>query len=197
MKSLPNSAKKLIQEFSNLPGIGKKTAQRLTFYILQIEEEKVSSLSTALLDIKEKIHNCRVCNGITEDKICSICTDPNRDCNIICVVENSHDIIVFEKTNGFNGKYHVLGGTLSPLDGIGPDDLNIESLIERIDDGMEVILATNSNVEGETTALYLTKILSNKEISLSRLARGIPIGSDLGYIDSATLVRAMEGRTSV
>ncbi len=197
MKSLPNSAKKLIQEFSNLPGIGKKTAQRLTFYILQIEEEKVSSLSTALLDIKEKIHNCRVCNGITEDKICSICTDPNRDCNIICVVENSHDIIVFEKTNGFNGKYHVLGGTLSPLDGIGPDDLNIQSLLERIDNGMEVILATNSNVEGETTALYLTKILSNKEISLSRLARGIPIGSDLGYIDSATLVRAMEGRTSV
>ena len=197
MKSLPNSAKKLIQEFSNLPGIGKKTAQRLTFYILQIEEEKVFSLSTALLDIKEKIHNCRVCNGITEDKICSICTDPNRDCNIICVVENSHDIIVFEKTNGFNGKYHVLGGTLSPLDGIGPDDLNIQSLLERIDNGMEVILATNSNVEGETTALYLTKILSNKEISLSRLARGIPIGSDLGYIDSATLVRAMEGRTSV
>ena len=197
MKSLPNSAKKLIQEFSNLPGIGKKTAQRLTFYILQIEEEKVSSLSTALLDIKEKIHNCRVCNGITEDKICSICTDPNRDCNIICIVENSHDIIVFEKTNGFNGRYHVLGGTLSPLDGIGPDDLNIQSLLERIDDGMEVILATNSNVEGETTALYLTKILSNKEVSLSRLARGIPIGSDLGYIDSATLVRAMEGRTSV
>ena len=197
MKSLPNSAKKLIQEFSNLPGIGKKTAQRLTFYILQIEEEKVSSLSAALLDIKEKIHNCRVCNGITEDKICSICTDSNRDCNIICVVENSHDIIVFEKTNGFNGRYHVLGGTLSPLDGIGPDDLNIQSLLERIDDGMEVILATNSNVEGETTALYLTKILSNKEISLSRLARGIPIGSDLGYIDSATLVRAMEGRTSV
>ena len=197
MKSLPNSAKKLIQEFSNLPGIGKKTAQRLTFYILQIEEEKVFSLSTALIDIKEKIHNCRVCNGITEDKICSICTDPNRDCNIICVVENSHDIIVFEKTNGFNGKYHVLGGTLSPLDGIGPDDLNIQSLLERIDNGMEVILATNSNVEGETTALYLTKILSNKEISLSRLARGIPIGSDLGYIDSATLVRAKEGRTSV
>ena len=197
MKSLPNSAKKLIQEFSNLPGIGKKTAQRLTFYILQIEEEKVSSLSAALLDIKEKIHNCSVCNGITEDRICSICTDPDRDCNIICVVENSHDIIVFEKTNGFNGRYHVLGGTLSPLDGIGPDDLNIQSLLERIDDGMEVILATNSNVEGETTALYLTKILSNKEISLSRLARGIPIGSDLGYIDSATLVRAMEGRTSV
>ena len=197
MKSLPNSAKKLIQEFSNLPGIGRKTAQRLTFYILQIEKEKVSSLSQALLQIKQKIHNCIECNGITEEEICSVCTDPNRDNNIICVVENSHDIIVFEKTNGFNGKYHVLGGTLSPLDGIGPEELNIKGLLERIDDGMEVILATNSNVEGETTALYLTKILSNKKISISRLARGIPIGSDLGYIDSATLVRAMEGRTSV
>ena len=197
MKSLPNSAKKLIQEFSNLPGIGRKTAQRLTFYILQIEKEKVFSLSQALLQIKQKIHNCIECNGITEEEICSVCTDPNRDNNIICVVENSHDIIVFEKTNGFNGKYHVLGGTLSPLDGIGPEELNIKGLLERIDDGMEIILATNSNVEGETTALYLTKILSNKEISVSRLARGIPIGSDLGYIDSATLVRAMEGRTSV
>ena len=197
MKSLPKSAKKLIQEFSNLPGIGSKTAQRLTFHILQIEKEKVSNLSKALIEIKEKIHNCIVCNGITEDEICSVCTDPNRDNNIICVVEHSHDIIVFEKTNGFNGRYHVLGGTLSPLDGVGPEDLNIQNLFERIGDGMEVILATNSNVEGETTALYLTKILSKKEIRLSRLARDIPIGSDLGYIDSATLVRAMEGRTSV
>ena len=197
MKSLPKSAKKLIQEFSNLPGIGSKTAQRLTFYILQIEKEKVSNLSQALLEIKEKIHNCNVCNGITEEQTCSICTDPNRDSNIICIVEHSHDIIVFEKTNGFNGRYHVLGGTLSPLDGVGPEDLDIQNLFERVDDGMEVILATNSNVEGETTALYLTKILSKKEICLSRLARGIPIGSDLGYIDSATLVRAMEGRTSV
>ena len=197
MKSLPNSAKKLIQEFSNLPGIGRKTAQRLTFYILQIEKEKVSNLSQALLEIKEKIHNCIVCNGITEEETCSICTDSDRDSNIICVVEHSHDIIVIEKTNGFNGRYHVLGGTLSPLDGVGPEDLNIQNLFKRIDDGMEVILATNSNVEGETTALYLTKILSKKEVRLSRLARGIPIGSDLGYIDSATLVRAMEGRTSV
>ena len=197
MRNLPNSAKKLIQEFSNLPGIGRKTAQRLTFYILQIDKEKVFNLSQSLLEVKEKIHNCIVCNGITEEEICSICTDSNRDSNIICVVEHSHDIIVFEKTNGFNGRYHVLGGTLSPLDGVGPEDLNIQNLFERIDDGMEVILATNSNVEGETTALYLTKILTKKEIRLSRLARGIPIGSDLGYIDSATLVRAMEGRTSV
>ena len=115
------------------------------------------------MEIKEKIHNCLVCNGITEDEICSICTDSSRDSNIICVVENSHDIVVFEKTNGFNGRYHALGGALSPLDGIGPEDLNIQDLVERIDDGMEVILATNSNVEGETTALYLTKILSRKK----------------------------------
>ena len=129
--------------------------------------------------------------------ILSICKDPNRDDNKICVVENTYDIIVFEKTNGFNGKYHVLGGTLSPLDGIGPEELNIKGLLDRIKDEIEVILATNSNVEGETTALYLKKILSNRKIHISRLARGIPIGSDLGYIDSATLVRAMEGRTSV
>ena len=197
MKSLPKSANRLIQEFSNLPGIGRKTAQRLTFHILKSDVESVSELSRALIHVKERVHNCTICNGITEQSICSICEDADRDENIICVVENSYDIIVFEKTNGFRGKYHVLGGTLSPLDGIGPDELSIESLLKRVHDGMEVVLATNSNVEGETTALYLAKILSKKQIVLSRLARGIPIGSDLGYIDSATLVRALEGRTSV
>ena len=197
MKSLPKSANRLIQEFSNLPGIGRKTAQRLTFHILKTDLERVSELSKALLNVKERVHNCKICYGITEDSICSICKDPNRDKNIICVVENSYDIIIFEKTNGFQGNYHVLGGTLSPLDGIGPEELNVESLLKRVEDGMEVVLATNSNVEGETTALYLTKILSKKQIVLSRLARGIPIGGDLGFMDSATLVRAMEGRTSV
>ena len=197
MYSLPNSAKKLIQEFSNLPGIGKKTAQRLTFFILKCEKQKVFELSQALLNVKEKIRNCSVCNGITENDICSICNDINRDENIICVVENSHDIIVFEKTNGYRGKYHVLGGALSPLDGVGPEERNVDDLVNRAHEGMEVILATNSNVEGETTALYLTKLLTKKSVILTRLARGIPIGSDLGYIDSATLIRAMEGRTSV
>ena len=197
MKSLPKSANRLIQEFSNLPGIGRKTAQRLTFHILKTDSERVSELSKALLNIKERVHNCKICYGITEENICSICKDPNRDKNVICVVENSYDIIIFEKTNGFQGNYHVLGGTLSPLDGIGPEELNVESLLKRVNDGMEIVLATNSNVEGETTALYLTKILSKKQIVLSRLARGIPIGSDLGYMDSATLIRAMEDRTSV
>ena len=197
MYSLPNSAEKLIQEFSNLPGIGRKTAQRLTFYILRCEKDKVFDLSKALLSVKERIRNCLICHGITENDVCEICKDPARDENIICVVENSHDIIVFERTNGYMGKYHVLGGTLSPLDGIGPEDLNIDDLIKRMNEGMEVILATNSNVEGETTALYLAKILSKTNVNLTRLARGIPIGSDLGYIDSATIIRAMEGRTSV
>ena len=197
MYSLPNSAKKLIQEFSNLPGIGKKTAQRLTFFILKCEKQKVFELSQALLNVKEKIRNCSVCNGITENDICSICNDINRDENILCVVENSHDIIVFERTNGYKGKYHVLGGALSPLDGVGPEERNVDDLVNRAHEGMEVILATNSNVEGETTALYLTKLLTKKSVILTRLARGIPIGSDLGYIDSATLIRAMEGRTSV
>ena len=197
MKSLPKSANRLIQEFSRLPGIGRKTAQRLTFHILKTDMERVSDLSKALINVKERVNNCRICFGITEQNICTICEDPDRNENIICVVENSFDIIIFEKTNGFQGKYHVLGGSLSPLDGIGPEELNIESLLKRVNDGMEVVLATNSNVEGETTALYLRKILSNKQIVLSRLARGIPIGSDLGYMDSATLVRAMEGRTSV
>ena len=197
MYSLPNSAKKLIQEFSNLPGIGKKTAQRLTFFILKCEKQKVFDLSQALLNVKEKIRNCSICNGITENDICSICNDINRDENILCVVENSHDIIVFERTNGYKGKYHVLGGALSPLDGVGPEELDIDGLVNRVHEEMEVILATNSNVEGETTALYLTKLLTKKSVKLTRLARGIPIGSDLGYIDSATLIRAMEGRTSV
>ena len=126
MKSLPKSANRLIQEFSNLPGIGRKTAQRLTFHILKTDMERVSDLSRALMHVKERVYNCKICYGITEESICSICKDPDRDENVICVVENSYDIVVFEKTNGFKGKYHVLGGTLSPLDGIGPEELNIK-----------------------------------------------------------------------
>ncbi|MBA66264.1 MAG: recombination protein RecR [Candidatus Marinimicrobia bacterium] len=197
MYSLPESANKLIDEFAKLPGIGRKTAQRLTFFILKNEKDKVFELSNALLNIKEKIIHCSICFGITENDPCAICKDTSRNKNLLCVVENAYDIIVFEKTNGFKGKYHVLGGVLSPLDGIGPDDLRVTELIQRIKPEMEIILAMNPNVEGETTSLYLAKILSRKDINISRLARGIPVGSDLGYIDSATLTRAMEGRTSV
>ena len=197
MHTLPNSANRLIDELSRLPGVGRKTAQRLAFHFLSSDVELSHSLSTALLDIKQKIKNCSSCHGITEEDPCKICSDEKRNSSLICVVENAYDIFVFEKTNSFLGKYHILGGALSPLDGIGPEDLNIDTLLERVVDGMEVIIATNPSVEGETTALYLSNILGKKGVSVTKLARGVPVGSDLEYIDEATLIRAMEGRVSV
>ena len=197
MNSLPDSANKLIDELSRLPGIGRKTAQRLAFHFLNSDEEQSHSLSQSLLDIKIKIKNCSICHGITEEDPCKICKDPRKNDSFICVVENAYDIFVFEKTNSFSGKYHVLGGALSPLDGIGPDDLNIESLVNRINEGFEVVIATNPSVEGETTALYLSKIFGQKGVNVTKLARGVPVGSDLEYVDDATLIRAMEGRVSV
>jgi len=197
MHSLPDSANKLIDELSRLPGIGRKTAQRLAFHFLNSDEEQSHSLSQSLLDIKIKIKNCSICHGITEEDPCKICNDPRKNDSFICVVENAYDIFVFEKTNSFSGKYHVLGGALSPLDGIGPDDLNIKSLVNRVNDGFEVVIATNPSVEGETTALYLSKILGQKGANVTKLARGVPVGSDLEYVDDATLIRAMEGRVSV
>lgn len=197
MNSYPDSINNLIEEFSRLPGIGRKTAQRLTFFILKQSTKDVDSLSNALKSVKTRIRACSICYGISEREKCPICEDIKRDQNIICVVENSQDIYTFEKTNSFRGTYHVLGGVLSPLDGVSPEDLNISSLIRRAKPGMEIILATNSSVEGETTSLYLTKILETEEIKITRLARGLPVGGDLDYIDDATLIRAMEGRTSV
>ena len=197
MQSLPDSANRLIDEFSRLPGIGRKTAQRLAFHLLNSEKETVYRLSNALKDIKIKVQDCSLCHGITEDDPCKICNDVKRDDRLLCIVENAYDIFIFEKTNSFRGKYHVMGGALSPLDGIGPDNLNVDSLVRRLQPGMEIILATNPSVEGETTALYLAKILAEKNVTVSRLARGIPVGGDLEYVDEATLIRAMEGRTSV
>ena len=197
MLTLPDSANRLIDELARLPGIGRKTAQRLAFHFLSSDVELSHSLSNALLDIKQKIENCLTCHGITEENPCKICGDKKRNDSLICVVENAYDIFVFEKTNSFSGKYHVLGGALSPLDGIGPEDLNIDTLLERIIEGMEVIIATNPSVEGETTALYLSNILGKKGASVTKLARGVPVGSDLEYVDEATLIRAMEGRVSV
>ena len=197
MHTLPESANRLIDELSRLPGVGRKTARRLAFHFLSSDAELSHSLSTALLNIKQKIKNCSSCHGITEEDPCKICIDEKRNSSLICVVENAYDIFVFEKTNSFSGKYHVLGGALSPLDGIGPEDLNIDTLLERVVEGMEVIIATNPSVEGETTALYLSNILGKKDVSVTKLARGVPVGSDLEYIDEATLIRAMEGRVSV
>ncbi|MFL3008640.1 MAG: recombination mediator RecR [Candidatus Neomarinimicrobiota bacterium] len=197
MFSLPSSVNKLIEELSNFPGIGKKTAQRLAFHILKTHKNKILSLSQSLKDVKSKIIFCSVCHGITELDPCVICNDEKRN-STLCIVEEAQDIFIFEKTNTFGCKYHVLGGALSPLDGIGPEELNIDSLLQRIQPNMEIIVATNSNIEGETTSLYLNKVLSNfKKIKVTRLARGLPVGGDLEYIDEATLIRAMEGRTSI
>lgn len=197
MSLYPKSANKLIDQLSKLPGVGRKTAQRLAFYILKSDEEDNINLSDAIKDIKSKIIFCESCGMMTENNICDICTDSNRDRNVICVVEQPQDIYPFEKTNTYKGKYHVLGGVLSPLDGIGPEDLNLERLYRKIEDGMEIILATNPSIEGDTTCLYLAKKLENMGAKVTRLARGLPVGSDLEYMDDLTLVRAMEGRTSV
>ena len=197
MSLYPKSANKLIDQLSKLPGVGRKTAQRLAFYILKSDEEDNINLSDAIKEIKSKIIFCESCGMMTENNICDICADSNRDRNVICVVEQPQDIYPFEKTNTYKGNYHVLGGVLSPLDGIGPEDLNLERLYRKIEDGMEIILATNPSIEGDTTCLYLAKKLEDMGAKVTRLARGLPVGSDLEYMDDLTLVRAMEGRTSV
>ena len=197
MQGIPESLQQLIDEFTRFPGIGKKTAQRLAFHVLKIPREEAASLSTAILNTKDKISNCSQCGNISETDPCEICTDAKRDQSVLCVVEDAMDVIAIEKTSEYRGLYHVLGGLLSPLDGVGPDDLNIQTLQQRLDGLEEVILATNPSVEGETTAHYLTKLLKSTEIKVSSLARGIPVGSDVEYIDEATLARALEGRVSV
>ncbi len=195
MNSFPESVNQLIRELSRLPGIGQKTAQRLTFHILKSDQNDVERLARSLMDIKSKTDSCTICGAITETDPCGICNDSKRDDYLICIVEDAQDIYAFEKTNSFRGKYHVLGGVISPLDGIGPDDLNLEKLYDRIESGTEIVLATNPSVEGDTTALYLAKVLTKKKVKITRLARGIPVGSEIEYMDEITLIRAMEGRT--
>ena len=197
MSLYPKSANILIEQLARLPGIGKATAQRLAFFILKSDQQDNINLAHAIKKIKEKITFCVDCGIMSESEICSICLDENRDEKIICVVEEPQDIYSFEKTNSFKGRYHVLGGVLSPLDGVGPDELNIEKLFNRVESGMEVILATNPSVEGDTTCLYLSGKLEDKGVKVTRLARGLPVGSDLEYMDELTLVRAMEGRTTI
>ena len=197
MSLYPKSANILIEQLAKLPGIGKATAQRLAFFILKSDQQDNINLAHAIKEIKEKITFCVDCGIMAESEICSICLDENRDEKIICVVEEPQDIYSFEKTNSFKGRYHVLGGVLSPLDGVGPDELNIENLYNRVESGMEVILATNPSVEGDTTCLYLSGKLEDRGVKVTRLARGLPVGSDLEYMDELTLVRAMEGRTTI
>lgn len=197
MGFVPPPVERLIEAFTKFPGIGKKTAQRMAFYVLKSDNQYAVQLAEAVMDVKSKILTCSMCGGITVEDPCTICSDSKRQKDLLCIVEESSDIYAFEKTNTFRGKYHVLGGVLSPLDGVGPDDLTIDNLMSRVTEGMEVILATNPSVEGEATALYIGKLLKEKGIKSSRLARGIPVGGALEYIDEATLIRAIEGRVSI
>ena len=197
MDALPESLNRLVDGLSDFPGIGKKTAERMAFYLLKSNDGWAQNLAKAIMDVKERIHECPICHNISDTSPCSICSDAKRDPSLLCVVEDTADLIVFEKTNHFRGKYHVLGGVLSPLDGIGPEDLHFDTLLERINGEEEVIIATNPNAEGETTALYLAKLLKEHNIKVTRLASGIPVGGDLEYTDEATLVSALEGRREI
>jgi len=197
MDALPESLNRLVDGLSDFPGIGKKTAERMAFYLLKSNDGWAQNLAKAIMDVIEQIHECPICHNISDTSPCSICSDAKRDPSLLCVVEDTADLIVFEKTNHFRGKYHVLGGVLSPLDGIGPEDLHFDTLLERINGEEEVIIATNPNAEGETTALYLAKLLKEHNIKVTRLASGIPVGGDLEYTDEATLVSALEGRREI
>ena len=197
MQSIPDSIVRLIKTFSRFPGIGQKTAQRMAFHVLKSPNEEAVQLAQSVMNMKTKIQFCSVCHGITEDDPCGICTNPKRDQSSICIVEDAADVYTFEKTNAFQGVYHVLGGVLSPLDGIGPDDLHINGLIDRAKQGTEVVIATNPSIEGEATSLYIAKLLKGKSVKVTRLARGLPMGGDLEYIDDATIMTAIEGRTTL
>jgi len=195
MNGLPPTLNKVIESFSRFPGIGKKTAHRLGLHVLKSHSNEIEEFAQALLDVKSKINTCNNCHNISETDICDICSDDKRDKSIICICEEPSDIYLIEKT-GFKGVYHVLGGLLSPLDGIGPDDLHIDSLIERVKSASELIVATDASIEGDATALYIQKIL-DQPIKMTRLARGLPVGGHLEYVDEATLTRSINERVKL
>ena len=192
----PPSVGRLVDAFLRLPGIGPKTAQRLTFFLLKQPTATARELAEALVDLKARVRNCSRCFNVTDVDPCRICGDPARDTSLLCVVEEPNDLLAMERTGEFHGTYHVLLGALSPLDGIGPDELKVRELLARVDAGhvREVILATNPNVEGDATAIYLAKLLRPLGLSVTRIARGLPVGGDLEYADEVTLTRALEGR---
>ncbi len=217
------SVEVLVEQFTKLPTIGRKTAQRLAAYVLKMPREEVVQIAKALVAVKDNVKHCATCHNITDETVCEICRSPRRDGRVVCVVEEASDLMALERTNEYRGVYHVLGGVISPLDGVGPDDLNIRSLIARIAEAKtpsspsqmrepvagystekeastpveEVILAMNPNVEGDTTAYYLSQLLAPLGVRVTRIARGLPIGGDLEYADEATLSRALAGRMSV
>jgi len=193
------SIERLAEHFAQLPGIGRKTAHRLALYVLKMSVDDVDSLADALVKAKRNVKYCTICSNITERDPCGICVNSKRDRNLICVVEEPNDVAAIEKTNEFKGLYHVLGGSLSPLDGIGPEELRVKELLARLNNGHidEVILALNPNVEGEATTIYLSKLVKPLGMKVTRIARGLPVGSDLEFADEATLARALEGRVAV
>ncbi len=195
----PESIKNLIESFKCFPGIGEKTAERLAFSVLDLEEEQVEFFSSSLLDVSDKIHKCKKCNTLTDNELCYICSDSTRNSDILCVVEDSKSVFLFEKFGIFHGKYHVLEGLISPLDGINPEDIGIGKLLDRIHDEnfVEIVFAFKPSIEGETTTLYIKRTLDDLGIKTTRLASGIPIGADMEYLDKLTLERAMSDRKSI
>jgi recombination protein RecR len=195
MKS-PETMVRLIEQLRKLPGVGPKTAGRLALYLIGMDSESVTGLAEAMIAAKQRMHACPRCFNLTDEQICGVCSDESREKNMICVVEGPEDVIALERMGEYNGLYHVLGGNISPMNGTGPDDVRLRELLERLKDGgiHEVILATDPDVEGEATALYIARLIGDSGIKVTRLARGLPVGGDLEYADEVTLARAMEGR---
>ena len=194
--AVPEPVTRLIEAFSRLPGVGPKTASRLTYYLLRAPEELSQTLATAIAELKAKTRYCSVCYNITEEDPCAICRDPNRDKTQVVVVEDPLDVLAVERTGAYQGRYHVLHGAISPVEGIGPDDLKIRELVARVQSEgiLEVIIATNPGMEGDATAMYLQRQLAPTGVKITRLARGLPVGGDLEYVDAVTLLRALQGR---
>lgn len=199
MAFFPSSFENLIDKFAALPGIGKKSAQRLAFYLLDLPDSEAQAFAEAIIDAKKQVHFCKICQNLTEDDICAICRSEHRDSSTICVVSEPKDVMSIERGREYNGKYHVLHGVLSPINHVGPDDIKVKELLKRLvdEDVSEVIMATNPDTEGEATAMYISKLIKPFNITVSRIAYGIPVGSNLEFADDATLNKAIEGRTVI
>lgn len=199
MENYSEPIDRLINEFSKLPGVGRKTAQRLAFHVINMNENDVKGLAKALVDVKQEIKYCSVCCNISDSDLCPICSNSHRDASTICVVEDPRDVAAMERTKDYNGKYHVLNGVISPLDGVGPEMLNIKELISRLGDGQvkELIMATNPTIEGEATAMYISRLVKPMGVKVTRIAHGLPVGGDLEYADDVTISKALEGRREI
>lgn len=199
MRAFPAALERLTEQFARLPGIGSKTAQRLAFHVLSLPQDEAEAFAAAILDAKRTVHTCAVCQNLTDREICGICDDPQRDHGLICVVAEPRDVVAMERSREYQGVYHVLHGVISPLNHVGPDDLKLKELLQRVGEGnvREVIMATNPDTEGEATAMYVSRLLKPLGVKVTRLAYGIPVGSQLEYADEVTLLRALEGRREI